>query len=93
MGKKITNLKPYALNRSNIADFGFLVSPEAVEAIQYGDGTTGFVAKADMRFAGALCGKFVKPTEYRISSIFVSESNRRKGIGRFLLDTLYGVID
>ncbi len=92
MGKQIRSLKPFALNRSNISDFGFLVSPEATSDILSGDGTTGFVAKSDLAFVGALCGKFVKPKEYRISSIFVPEKNRKKGVGRFLLDTLYDVV-
>lgn len=90
--RKLINLKPYGLNADNAGDFNFLVSNDAIEGMKNGDGTTGFVVKNDMYFVGALCGRFESPKEYRITSIFVSPDMRRRGVGTFMMETLYDIL-
>ena len=95
MIKKVSKhlkLRPYGLDAENVADFGFLVAPDVIEDIKNGDGTTGFVVKNDMYFVGALCGRFVSPQKYRITSIFVSPDVRRRGVATFMMETLYSIL-
>ncbi len=89
---KALKLRPYGLDAENVADFGFLVAPDVIEDIKNGDGTTGFVVKNGLYFVGALCGRFVSPQKYRITSIFVSPDVRRRGVATFMMETLYSVL-
>ena len=83
----------YGLNEANILDFKVLVLPEVVSAIQSDDGTAGFVVGDSRHFVGALCGRFVTPVRYEITSIYVSEEDRRAGAGTFMMDTLYELLE
>ncbi len=98
MVKEIINLTPRALNKDNIRDFSFLVPNDVVDDILSDDGTSGFavlssVKNSPPKYVGALCGRFVTRVEYAITSIYVSKENRRQGVGTFLLDTLYGILE
>jgi ribosomal protein S18 acetylase RimI-like enzyme len=84
--------KIYGLTAENISDFSFLVEPESVADILSEGDTTGFAVRSKKRYVGALCGRFVTPTEYMISSIYVLEDERRAGIGRAMLEALYELL-
>lgn len=91
-------LTPRALNKDNIRDFSFLVPKDVVDDILSDDGTSGFAVlmsghNIGSKYVGALCGRFIKRTEYAITSIYVSEGNRGQGVGTFLMKTLYELLD
>ena len=85
-------MKIYALDKTNIDDFNFLVEYSAAEAIKK-DEAYGFCVKEKNAHVGALVGRFVDEKEFEIMSLYVVPEMRRKGVGEKLLDTLIEVFD
>ncbi|MBQ7707800.1 MAG: GNAT family N-acetyltransferase [Lachnospiraceae bacterium] len=85
-------MKIYALDKTNIDDFNFLVEYSAAEAIKR-DEAYGFCVKEKNAHVGALVGRFVDEKEFEIMSLYVVPEARRKGVGEKLLDTLVEVLD
>lgn len=85
----------YSLDTDNVESFDFLIMQDAVDSIKADDGTIGFVVKDEEedRHVGGLAGTFTSPTNFEISSIYVAEDARRKGVGTKMIDTLYEIID
>lgn len=85
----------YSLDKDNVESFDFLIMQDAVDGIKADDGTLGFVVKDEEedRHVGGLAGIFTSPTNFEISSIYVVEDARRKGVASKMIDTLYEVID
>ncbi len=86
-------MKPEALNRYNVESFDFLVVPDAVNGIKNDDGTTGFVIYTDKVYVAALTGKFISEHDFSITSIYVKPEYRRKGVGAFMMKTLYDILE
>ncbi len=89
---KITDLTPYSLDKDNVRDFDFIVVPAAIAAMEHEDGTSGFAVKTGDRYVGAITGRYTGEDEFLINSIYVVSDMRRRGIGSFMLDTLYGLM-
>ncbi len=90
--KRVANLTPRALDKDNVRDFNFLVVPAAVNAIETSDGTSGFAVKDGDRYVGAIAGRYTDVNDFIISSIFVVPDMRRRGIGTYMLNTLYDLM-
>ena len=86
-------MKPEALNRYNVESFDFLVVPDAVNGIKNDDGTNGFVIYTDKVYVAALTGKFISEHDFSITSIYVKPEYRRKGVGAFMMKTLYDILE
>ena len=85
-------MKIYALDKTNIDDFNFLVEYSAAEAVKK-DEAYGFCVKEKNAHVGALVGRFVDEKEFEIMSLYVLPEYRRKGVGEKLLDTLTELLD
>ena len=85
-------MKIYALDKTNIDDFNFLVEYSAAEALKR-DEAYGFCVKEKNAHVGALVGRFVDEKEFEIMSLYVVPEYRRKGVGEKLLETLNEVLD
>ncbi len=84
-------MEVYALDKTNINEFSFLLEASAVEAIRQ-EKAQAFCVKKDDRHVGALCGHFVDDREYEILSIYVLPEYRKQGVGEKLLETLGQVL-
>lgn len=85
-------MQVFSVDKNNIDDFGFLFNDDAVMGIK-AEVNDGFVIKKDDRHVGGLYGEFTAPNEFTIISIYVLPEFRRQGVGSFMLQTLYDVID
>ena len=85
-------MKIYALDKTNIDDFNFLVEYSAAEALKR-DEAYGFCIKERNAHVGALVGRFIDEKEFEIMSLYVVPEYRRKGVGEKLLETLNEVLD
>ncbi len=82
----------YAIDGADAADFSFLLTPEAVQALQEERQTGALVLKyssaSNAKHIGAIAGRLTGDGEFEILSLYVLPEFRRKGAATRLLSNL-----
>lgn len=83
----------YSIDKDNVNDFQFLLTPEAVQGLRTEDGTASLAVKHGQCHIGAIAGKYIDAEEYAITSLFVLPAYRRHGAAAMLLHAMEEAIE